>query len=155
MSLEKYISDRMKAGIMSAREIHAEITRPSTVTTAGKEARGTANLEEQLRALLVPSILNKVQWENAPNREDAIAQRFDLALGKANQTDAEFVQVMRTKARYDLLRARIERQGGDPTGADAGKAERETVTTSKGPALWQTWGLPAAPTVREIRGAMR
>ena len=154
MDLVTYVKQRVADGALNALQIHADIVRPSVVSTAGKEARKTANLEEQLRALLVPSIINKVQWENAPDRDDAIAQRFDLALGKANQSDAEFIAVMRTKARFDLLRARIERQGGDPTGADAGKAERDTVAKSEGPALWQTWGIEK-PSLRDVREAMR
>jgi hypothetical protein len=154
MSLQAYVEKRQSDGVASARVIHAEIVRPSVVVTNGKEARATANLEEQLRALIVPSIINKVQWDNSPNRDDAIAQRFDVALGKAGQTDAEFVQVMRTKARYDLLRARIERQGGDAVGPDAGKGERDTTTTTEGPPMWQAWQA-SAPTVAQVRELLK
>ena len=154
MDLGTCVKQRVADGALTALEIHADILRPSVVSTAGKEARKTANLEEQLRALLVPSIINKVQWENAPDRDDAIDQRFDLALGKKDQTNDEFVTVMRTKERFDLLKKKIERQGGDPTGADAGKAERDTVAISEGPALWQTWGIEK-PSLRDVREAMR
>lgn len=157
MSLATYIAQRQAQGVANARVIFDEVTRPTVTTSTGKEARPTANLESQLRNLLVPDILSAAVWNNAQpaNRDDVIAQRFELRLGAVGQTDAEFIAIARIKARYDLLRTRIERQGGDPTGSDAGKAERDTVTTTQGPALWQTWGLANPPTVKEIREAMR
>ena len=156
MSLQVYVQQRQADGKASAREIHAEIVAPSKVVTAGTEARPTAALESSLRNLLVPDILSANAWSNAnpANRADVIDQRFETRMGVANLSDPEWVALARIRSRYELLRSRIERQGGDATGPLSGVAERETSAVSEGPALWQTWGIER-PTVKQVREVMQ
>lgn len=154
MGLPEYIAERRAAGVESAARIHAEIVAPSRVTTTGKEARPTANLETELRNLIVPDLMTLTLWNStAPDaREELVETR--LVNRKAAAADAAaYVALDMLEARINGLVRRIIRRGGDPFGSSSGVAERETVTTSDGPALWQTWGIPK-PTVREIRAMM-
>ena len=156
MSLQAYVEKRQSEGVASAREIHAEIVRPSVVVTTGKEARTTANLEAQFRDLVVPALMTANLWNTtAPDaRDELIDARLEQRMGVLNLPDADFLALLKTEARMRSLRKRIERRGGDATGPDAGKGERDTVTTSEGPALWQTWGIER-PTVAQVRGLMQ
>ncbi len=156
MSLQAYITKRQTEGVANARQIHDEVTRPAVIVSTGKEARPTANLETELRNLIVPDLMTATLWNNtAPDaREELVETR--LVNRKAAAADATaYVSLDMLEARINGLARRITRRGGDPFGADSGKAERDTVSTSTGNALWQTWGMAEPPTVKQIRELMK
>jgi len=155
MELGTYVKQRVADGALNALQIHADIVRPSVVSTTGKEARKTATLEGELRGFIVPDLMTLNLWNTtAPeNREELVETR--LLNRKAAAADvATYVSLDMLEARIAGHVRRIIKRGGEPYGADAGKAERDTTTTTEGPALWQTWGIEK-PTLRDVREAMR
>jgi hypothetical protein len=155
MSLQAYVEKRMSDGVASARVIHAEIVRPSEVATKGTAARPTAQLENDLRALIVPDLMTLTLWNGtAPDAREELVETRILNRKAAAADVTAYVALDMLEARINGLVRRINKRGGDPFGAEAGKAERDTETRTTGPALWQTWNIER-PTVAQVRGLMR
>lgn len=134
--------------------IRAALKRPVVTETVTNVVRATRQEENRLKALAVPALLSQAQWDNAPAlRDERIDAALESGMGRAGLTDAEFLALAKLDARIALLRRRIERAGGDPTGPLAGAATAPVTVRTVGPPRWQALGLSELPSLDAIRGA--
>ncbi len=154
-SLAEYVAARAGAQA-SPQAILGELLTPEVIITTSNQVRATRQQELALKALVVTNLLNDVQWGNVALRDERIDNVLDTRMGRANLTDAEFIALAKTKARIELLRAKITRAGGDPTGPLSGAASVPVQVRTLGQAPWQTLtpALPAPPTLAQVRAAL-
>lgn len=154
-TLAEYVAARAGAQA-SPQAILAELLTPEVVITTSNQVRATRQQELALKNLVVTNLLDAAQWVNVSLRDERIENALESRMGKAGLTDAEFLALAKIKARVELLRAKITRAGGDPTGPLSGVATVPVEIRTVGQAPWQklTPALQAPPTLAQVRAAL-
>lgn len=154
-ALRAYIVTLPEAMQREPQAIRAALKRPVITESVTNVVRSTRQQEIALKNLVVANLLTDAQWQNVALRDERIDNALDTKMGRAGLTDAEFIALAKIKARVELLRARILRAGGDPTGPLSGQASESRPIQIIGPPRWQALGLAELPTLDAIRGAQR
>ncbi len=154
--LEDFCQARYAAGDHNASAVHAALLeRANLVTNQTRRAVNIAD-EQALLALVVPGLVGTNTWVATAHEDRAalVAQRLDNRLLDAN-TDRKRIDALVLGAQIRALEDRLARRGGDPYGPLAGQSTEPITLDRRGPPRWRTLGLDRAPTLAEVRAALR
>lgn len=126
--------------------VRAALKRPVVTLVTNTVPRVRSANQKALVQAVVPALATREAFRDAPDKEkfldDIVAAKWAAAT-TGEQRRLLYIQ---------SIRMAILREGLETAGDEADKPERVVITTT-GPARWQALGLPALPTLDEIRGA--
>lgn len=154
--LEVYASARFAAGVHNAAVVHQELLERVPGVATNLVERPTAADEATLTALVVGPLVATNVWAGtaAEDRAELVARRLDTRVINANN-DRQSIDALVLAAKVKALEDRIARKNGDAYGPLSGQSQLPVVREIRGQVRWRALGLPRAPTLPEVRAAMK
>lgn len=127
--------------------IRAALKRPVVTLETNRVAKVRSANQKALVQAVVPALATREQFRDAADKDSFL----DATIAAKMDAGATIGEVRRI-VKIQTLRMAIIREGLETAGDEADKPE-QVVTRTEGPPRWQALGLPALPTLDEIRGA--
>lgn len=166
-ALADFVKQRVEAGILSARAIHAEIIAPSVIVESStvQDEKTPEQVAFERRAMAVAGELVALVAPQVPEAQRlAVVANMSLPQIAKRISDAKATMAPATASRVadlvaEALALFVTRGAYNvewPPVADIGqdKKPRQVITRTAGPAIFEVLGVPK-PTVDEIREMMR
>lgn len=145
--LADYVATLPEAVQRDAFAIRAALKRPVVTLSTNTVPRVRSANQRALVRAVVPALATREEFRDAPDKDKFLDDLIAAKLA-ASATIGEVRRIVGIQT----LRMAILREGLETAGDEADKPER-VVTRTEGPPRWQALGLPALPTLDEIRGA--
>lgn len=146
-ALAQYITTLPEAMQREPQAIRAALKRPVVTYATNTVPRVRSANQRALVQAVVPALATREQFRDAPDK-DAFLDATIAAKLDAGATIGEVRRIVKIQT----LRMAIIREGLETAGDEA-DGTQTNVTRNEGPPRWQALGLPALPTLDEIRGA--
>lgn len=147
--LEDYIATLPPEAQREPAAIRAALKRPVVTVTTNTVPRVRSANQKALAKAVVPALATREEFRDAPDK-DAFLDA--LIVAKLDGTPAPTAGEQRRIIKIQTLRMAILREGLETAGDEA-DGQDQRVTRVEGAPKWQDLGLPALPTLGEIRGA--
>jgi len=129
--------------------IRAALKRPVVTVATNTVPRVRSANQRALVQAVVPALATRESFRDAADKD---AFLDGLIVAKLDGTPAPTAGEQRRIIKIQALRMAILREGLETAGDEA-DGQNQRVTIVEGPPRWRALGLPALPTLAEIRGA--
>jgi len=147
--LAEYIATLPESVQREPQAIRSALKRPVVTFATNAVARVRSANQKALAKAVVPALATREEFRDAPDKD---AFLDGLIVAKLDGTPAPTAGEQRRIIKIQTLRMAILREGLETAGDEA-DGQDQRVTRVEGAPRWQHLGLPALPTLAEIRGA--